>query len=87
MQYMQGHFKNVLTLHTANLFPKFFLKQVGRKAYLGLVQVHTVHGEFLGIFKEQHVGLGRTHCPGENKNLFRVLLEMSQQCQGRVKLS
>lgn len=61
MQYMQGHFKNVLTLHTVNLFPNLFLKQIGRKAYLSLVQVNAVHGEFLGIFKEQHVGLGRTH--------------------------
>lgn len=60
MQYSRGHFKNVLTLHPMSVFFSVDFCQ-SRKAYLGLVQVNTVHGEFLGIFKEQHVGLGRAH--------------------------
>lgn len=33
----------------------------GARTHLGLVEVHSIHGQLLGILQEHQVCLGRTH--------------------------
>lgn len=90
MQCMRGHFKNVWTLHTMNLFCRFLLRKTRPLSEINTLawcRSTPYMASFLAFSRNNMSAWAGLIDLEERKTYLGTCVEMSPQCQGRVKIS